>query len=1363
MKYAELGSRIKAEREKRGWEQAELAARIGVGQQTVSRWESGNFRPKADDLHKLVEIFEGDINEWLPLAGYKIAKPVRPLVPHLPLDSLSEENFELFSRDFVQALNPGVDVHRYGTKGHKQEGIDLYAKTPGKLDYQCKRHKEFGPADVNAAVEATTFTAEHHHLLLSRIASPGARKAMDEYTDWSMWDVDDISAKVRALPPDTALRIIDTYFPGWRKDFLGVDDPSPWLSPNQFFQALTDRRRIFNHGWQFVGREKELGALDRFTKQEDVRAVIVSGRGGIGKSRLLRAWADAATKEAKVVFLSPGTEVSSRDYELLPGKGFLVIDDAHDRADLLNILSTVARMRPQIMVVISTRPYGLTRIQDELTRSGVGYDADSIITLGDLKEEDAERLSKEVIEEVLGDTKYAKPIAAITKDCPLATVVGSRLVAEGRIAPELLNNSERFRNELLRSFRNIIAGEVGGKDADAVRELLNFIAMVQPLDPNDPNFQEAAAKVLDRRFDKINQDMRALEDAGVLLRRSRRLRIAPDLLADFIRADASYDDRNKRPTGYVNVVFETVKDDLATNLLVNLSQLDWRLSADGVQAELLAEVWDNLKAQFKAAKIFARQTMLKAFAKISYYQPQQALEFAHLALDDQINDVENDAKAFSRGLGVKTSYRYVIGEVAPLLRYVAYHEDYVSEALDMLKELADADERQPNQYPDHPIRILRDLAGIEPGKPLVYNEMVLEHVLPWLKEPRNSNFSPFDVLDELLATEGHQSETKGITLSLKPFKVHAEAVKGLRDKVIDAAFDQLLDPSPQKSFRALETIEHALEFPHGLAGMSITAEEAAAWEPGIIETFNRLGQVVATEKLDPFLVVQIRGAASGRARYNKGAVKNSAEKVLDAIPTDREHEIARAMADGWGWTFEREGGTMRNEELCAQWRDKLAGDLLDDYRGKEGELIALLEGKAKHLKGLPMRTSTDYGPFTASLMRQSVNFTKALGEHLLQHPESPLVDAFGILIAVLAKDHYSDAIDFANRAVATGNVVLARCTSRALGWSLYDIPVTSQEADAIKALASSEDIAVRHNIARVVKRYGDNKAAGLNVLMSIRMNDSKEVADEVLGEIGKHGAFVVTDLTPEHLDHLHEQLVKCGSIEDYNIETFLSDLSAIHPERVVKLLMVRVEQKEGNDKQSMEDVLEDKYKPLPYLHRGGPRLQFSATKSYEKILRQVRDWASVETGNWMRSHYGADLFKMVSAGFDGATLNVLGEWINSNDTKKLESAAALLSEAPSGFVFAHPEYVVNVLEQAKKQGEACYKRVSSWLYGSAISGSRSGTPGQPFPQDIAQRDSSFDLMGKLPAGSPGYKFYKMLYEAAKANIERDTDEDLELD
>jgi len=49
-----LGELIRQARVQRGWEQSELALRLGsVGQQTVSRWERGLGRPRRAVLSQL--------------------------------------------------------------------------------------------------------------------------------------------------------------------------------------------------------------------------------------------------------------------------------------------------------------------------------------------------------------------------------------------------------------------------------------------------------------------------------------------------------------------------------------------------------------------------------------------------------------------------------------------------------------------------------------------------------------------------------------------------------------------------------------------------------------------------------------------------------------------------------------------------------------------------------------------------------------------------------------------------------------------------------------------------------------------------------------------------------------------------------------------------------------------------------------------------------------------------------------------------------------------------------------------------------------------------------------------------------------
>src|SRR5581483_4987838 len=371
-----------------------------------------------------------------------------------------------------------------------------------------------------------------------------------------------------------------------------------------------------------------------------------------------------------------------------------------------------------------------------------------------------------------------------------------------------------------------------------------LIAMVQPVDDTAPSFQKVATELLKRRWDKIARDLRALEDAGVLVRRSGRLRIVPDLLADFIRADASYNERSKAPTGYADEVYKTVEEQLAVNLLVNLSQLDWRLSADGAQSQILDNVWAELEGQFKKAKIFEREGMLKALQKVAYYQPVHALTFAKLALGEPTDEIEDDKSHLALRM-YKPSYRNVVNEVAPLLKYVAYNMESLTEALDILRQLAKEDKRASNQYPDHPMRILHDVASIAPGKPLQYNEQVLDRAIAWLKDDPDNEAVAFEIFKTLLATEGHETELEGISLSLKPYKVRAEAVAGLRKRVIDTAFEVIRGGSLPQAVRVIGVLQAALSGPVGIGTMEITAEDQAAWEPGILDVLTRLKSVVS--------------------------------------------------------------------------------------------------------------------------------------------------------------------------------------------------------------------------------------------------------------------------------------------------------------------------------------------------------------------------------------------------------------------------------------------------------------------------------------------------------------------------------------
>ena len=60
-----LSENLKVLRKQKGFSQEELAVRINVVRQTVSKWEKGLSVPDADSVVKLAEIFGVSVNELL--------------------------------------------------------------------------------------------------------------------------------------------------------------------------------------------------------------------------------------------------------------------------------------------------------------------------------------------------------------------------------------------------------------------------------------------------------------------------------------------------------------------------------------------------------------------------------------------------------------------------------------------------------------------------------------------------------------------------------------------------------------------------------------------------------------------------------------------------------------------------------------------------------------------------------------------------------------------------------------------------------------------------------------------------------------------------------------------------------------------------------------------------------------------------------------------------------------------------------------------------------------------------------------------------------------------------------------------------
>ncbi|WP_089967922.1 helix-turn-helix domain-containing protein [Lihuaxuella thermophila] len=60
-----FGEKLKTERKKKGWSQDELAKKLFVSRQSVSKWENGQNYPSIEIIIKLSDLFDVTIDELL--------------------------------------------------------------------------------------------------------------------------------------------------------------------------------------------------------------------------------------------------------------------------------------------------------------------------------------------------------------------------------------------------------------------------------------------------------------------------------------------------------------------------------------------------------------------------------------------------------------------------------------------------------------------------------------------------------------------------------------------------------------------------------------------------------------------------------------------------------------------------------------------------------------------------------------------------------------------------------------------------------------------------------------------------------------------------------------------------------------------------------------------------------------------------------------------------------------------------------------------------------------------------------------------------------------------------------------------------
>ena len=1226
-----LGELLRSARVRLGWDQAQFARQLGtVGQQTVSRWERGASRPRKAMVPEIARVLDIEVQEVLDamtssqsrLSG--VSLPVRPLLTELPLGALAEDVFERFSTDLAALVYPHPDVvHGYGSRGHKQGGIDVEVRHPEGLPtgIQCKRAREFGPTDVQDAVKALTLEVRECIIFLSRVASPGARQEIAKYPGWQLCDALDISRMVRNLPDQVAaIRLVETYFPGYREAFFGIAKPSPWESAEAFFRPLSGNP-VFTHDWRLVGRTRELNSLSAFGQDPGQRVALVVGPGGVGKSRLIRQFgldmSRPGPQAATVLFAAADTPVEPAHFEQLPNGGNLavVVEDAHARPDAAAIVQGVVRRNPCAHIVISVRPYALADLQSDLRRVGVYPDDCVLVAVDELSVPDAQALAREA----LGDTVpsgLAEWLGVAAPDCPLVIVVAAALIRRGSLDPARLPGTDSIRAEIMEAFRDAMTAGATTGDPDVRREVLQAVAAFQPFRIDTDEFRSAVSELAKRPFDQVMPYLTALEAAQVLQRRGTSLRVVPDLLGDAVLAGACVDAASGVATGYLERAFHAADGVALAHLFVNGSRVDWQIRRSGTrQVSLVEPLWDHLNSQFARAGIGERVELLRLLKKVAAFQPDFALALARWALSNPIEEAGTSSREVAGRYA--PSYNDVRDELAPLLENVAYNLSHLSEAADLLWQLAGTDTRKPNQFPDHPIRVLSRLLEYAPTTPVGYQEELLATAARWLDQPNLADlpYSPFDVLDVLLATEAVVQFSDGLSLTMRSFPVAPDAVRTLRNQVVDLAFTELRSPDIRRAVRGARIIGTAL-IGLGPGFRTPDQEEIDQWTPAFVEIINRIGSATADGQLDPVVVIALREALRWHYQHSSTETRTAAREAWCSLPDSVEHRLALIVHDGWGTLLDDggDGSGYRQQETDIFFAAVIAeatqawpeAELLDQLEQRLGDERLAFGNEPVHANPLVWR-----------LCERKPSIANELCRRVIQNQDSILRDLIPPALGRLLQACPADGLARTQELLETENLAIVRNVANTLGWgrgqraSLFD-----GEDDLLLTLIRHDDPIVRRYIIFAARTLGQSHPAlAKQLVTTVRFADSGPLADDVAAAFSGPGFLRWEDLSGSQARALLSQVADCPSVNEYHVTVLLAEICRHDPETLASLLIQRIE----NWEQAPSPLA---YDSLPRIWQQAP--PFAAHPQYGGLLRKVRQWMTNGVESFRRQHAGGN-------------------------------------------------------------------------------------------------------------------------------------------
>jgi hypothetical protein len=727
---------------------------------------------------------------------------------------------------------------------------------------------------------------------------------------------------------------------------------------------------------------------------------------------------------------------------------------------------------------------------------------------------------------------------------------------------------------------------------------------------------------------------------------------------------------------------------------------------------------------------------------IGFYQPERTIQLVHDLLGDPVEPEGSDGP-----FALQVAQHDVGHAIAPRLREVAYHLEHVPAACDLLWQLGRDDDCGRTQRDEQPLGVLSKLVGYEAGKPLVYQEAVVDRVVAWLADdptPGAAGATPLRLLQPITEKGGTTTRSSGWTLEFGSFFVAASATAPLRQRVRALAAAHLAAPDLRVAVDAVALLEGFLREPVAFFGRTVPDGISESWRDEQLAVLDVLRQAAETGGLHPLTALRARQAVAWQARRGSAAVREAARQAWQVI-TDRYQldlliELSGSPAiddeDLDADPFDHEARRVRADNR----RDRLIDQLLAE--DASAELLDRLEDLCD-LLGRAGKGPANPAPLLWSLGERDPERGAELAELLAQAPDRSFTSALRPLLAALVAVAAKRAVEIAHAALDDGSAVKARAVAG--GWTWPPWAWSDQELRGVfdRLVCHGDPITRSTAMDRLRTLAHDDPAAATATVLAVRI-DSSIVAEAVatlLVELHDRG-HPLKD--PAAVSRILHSLTPLPDLGRYWVGELLRRLAQAHLLAVTKFLLDRIDL--ACDQAEDTDRLE----AVPFGWTAVPEGQRAADlPGAAEALRLVRD--AVLEPDWAHEWWTPQLFAALADGYGEPALDVLCEFIVAGDEAHVLASAQLLREAPHGFVLQRVSFVAEFLAAARGIGADCLSEAEGALRASAFGGVRTRTPGEPDPEAVTLRDRSRELAAALPPG-PARSFYKRLADDAEQEI-----------